>query len=341
MQGVEVPASRITPAAGNRALSHLVLASKKATFTMTTSTRSALALTGLATLATLGLGVSAQAQTITTGLGPVTVGNSFQTSYGKDGYVLLATTPAGTNYKYQLGVTSGDLGNSSFVSNSVADPLTAAGTPTKDSMNKTIVNAVPYSPLGMFPSYVMVTDSAIVVPAGTPGAVNTFIEAGNNYDSITPTLEAGFGGTLNTGSNLNVLQFTLTGSNVPTTFTFGVLADFNGPNTGPLRLPAFLNTPGSFQLSGPGGSVASYTDNGGADNEYLFTINKAAAGQVYTLAMTANPGSGTAVASGYTFDSPAPAAVPEASTTISFGLFLALGVGGMVIAAKRKKAVAF
>ena len=36
----------------------------------------------------------------------------------------------------------------------------------------------------------------------------------------------------------------------------------------------------------------------------------------------------------------APAAVPEASTTVSFGLLLVLGLGGAVIAAKRKKVVA-
>ncbi len=35
-----------------------------------------------------------------------------------------------------------------------------------------------------------------------------------------------------------------------------------------------------------------------------------------------------------------PAAVPEASTTVSFGLLLALGLGGMVVAAKRKKGAA-
>ncbi len=35
-----------------------------------------------------------------------------------------------------------------------------------------------------------------------------------------------------------------------------------------------------------------------------------------------------------------PAAVPEASTTVSFGLLLALGLGGVVVAAKRKKATA-
>lgn len=35
-----------------------------------------------------------------------------------------------------------------------------------------------------------------------------------------------------------------------------------------------------------------------------------------------------------------PAAVPEASTTVSFGLLLALGFGGLVVAAKKKKATA-
>ncbi len=35
-----------------------------------------------------------------------------------------------------------------------------------------------------------------------------------------------------------------------------------------------------------------------------------------------------------------PAAVPEASTTVSFGLLLALGMGGVVIAAKKKKVAA-
>ena len=34
-----------------------------------------------------------------------------------------------------------------------------------------------------------------------------------------------------------------------------------------------------------------------------------------------------------------PAAVPEASTTVSFGLLLALGLGSMVVAAKKRKSV--
>ena len=40
------------------------------------------------------------------------------------------------------------------------------------------------------------------------------------------------------------------------------------------------------------------------------------------------------------FNLPVPAAVPEASTTVSFGLLLTLGLGGVVIAARKKKAAA-
>ena len=40
---------------------------------------------------------------------------------------------------------------------------------------------------------------------------------------------------------------------------------------------------------------------------------------------------------GLAFGPSAPPAVPEASTTVSLGLLLALGMGGMVVAAKRKK----
>jgi hypothetical protein len=42
-----------------------------------------------------------------------------------------------------------------------------------------------------------------------------------------------------------------------------------------------------------------------------------------------------AISGGFLIVSPA-AAVPEASTTVSFGLLLALGLGGVVIAKKKK-----
>ena len=43
---------------------------------------------------------------------------------------------------------------------------------------------------------------------------------------------------------------------------------------------------------------------------------------------------------GWSFGVPTPAAVPEASTTVSFGLLLMLGMGGVIVAARKKKAAA-
>ena len=47
-----------------------------------------------------------------------------------------------------------------------------------------------------------------------------------------------------------------------------------------------------------------------------------------------------AITSGDLIVSATPAAVPEASTTVSFGLLLTLGLGGAVVTARRKKAAA-
>ena len=52
--------------------------------------------------------------------------------------------------------------------------------------------------------------------------------------------------------------------------------------------------------------------------------------------MTGGSTVGRAISAGSLVATRAP--VPEASTTVSFGLLLALGLGGLVIAAKRKKA---
>ncbi len=300
---------------------------------MNSRSKNLAAAAAVATLA-LSAGISAQAQVITSA-GPVQVNSNFNTAFGKDGFVLLATTPAGTNGKTaNPPSTTGDLSNANFTSNAGSnDPLTATGTPTTDGQGRTIVNPFTYGPNGTAPSYATLTDKGIV------GAVNNFIEAGNNYDSITPTLEAGFGGTLNAGNGpgaggaFNVLQFTLTG-NVPAVITFGVLSDFTGPNTGPLRTPPAVNTPTFINLSGPNGSFATVNDSFTArDNDYLFTITGAAAGQTYTLGLGA-PAGRTAVFSGVTFDS-VPMVSPEPSSFVALGLGV-LGLAGLGLKARRR-----
>ena len=65
------------------------------------------------------------------------------------------------------------------------------------------------------------------------------------------------------------------------------------------------------------------------------TITKFNSAGVGTQFNTLGPLNGPA---GLAFGPSSPAAVPEASTTVSLGLLLSLGLGGMVVAAKRRKA---
>ncbi|MGI4789845.1 MAG: hypothetical protein ACRYFS_13455 [Janthinobacterium lividum] len=95
----------------------------------------------------------------------------------------------------------------------------------------------------------------------------------------------------------------------------------------------FESTPGNFLLYGttPGTVLA-----GGTSETVTFTSSDPAKSFV---SMTSNGPGGAAGVSDIT---PAPGAVsapvPEASTTVSFSLLLALGMGGAAVAAKKKKA---
>ena len=97
--------------------------------------------------------------------------------------------------------------------------------------------------------------------------------------------------------------FSLNGGNITVYGTFQTQQFGGTPITTPTT---FTNTNGAF--------FGTLADNSGPGQEYSF---RAINGGTLTLA--------------------APPAVPEASTTVSFGLLLALGLGGLVIAAKRKQ----
>lgn len=87
------------------------------------------------------------------------------------------------------------------------------------------------------------------------------------------------------------------------------------------------------QLPGAGGSPLSI------DGLWALTVgNNGKAGSSDKLYFTAGPDGESGGAFGII--TPGPAAVPEASTTVSFGLLLALGLGGMMVAAKCRKAPA-
>jgi len=81
---------------------------------------------------------------------------------------------------------------------------------------------------------------------------------------------------------------------------------------------------------GPNGMLV--TTNDGSGQNSLFTLTRGAGGAytVQNFGYTSAQGTTITTAS-------APPAVPEASTTVSLGLLLALGLGGTVVAARRRK----
>jgi hypothetical protein len=150
------------------------------------------------------------------------------------------------------------------------------------------------------------------------------------YLGTTSTFGAGANGTLTGGTNPGNILAALDDSNtagvdgsavntpgaVMTGAEFAIpLANLGNP-TGPLQIVALL----------AGGG------NNGVSNQVL-----GAAG----TGLNGYPSPGTVdfstIAGSQFFTVPAAAAVPEASTTVSLGLLLAFGLGGLVVAAKRKK----
>ncbi len=90
-----------------------------------------------------------------------------------------------------------------------------------------------------------------------------------------------------------------------------------------------------FQHLGVGYITGSFTVT-----DFTYTMTAPNTFAVDTFAATFEQhGNGIAPAlfGTFTYNANGPAAVPEASTTVSFGLLFALGVGGAVVAARKKK----
>ena len=111
------------------------------------------------------------------------------------------------------------------------------------------------------------------------------------------------------------------------------------PGTYQVALTEYDNFAKASPTYGPGGGLTNLSDGFTQQGNGNFTTGFNLNGTTYpsfvdsggyerTSAYNLNLGNGTL------------AAVPEASTTISFGLLLALGLGGFAVAAKKKKAAA-
>jgi hypothetical protein len=134
-----------------------------------------------------------------------------------------------------------------------------------------------------------------------------------------------------TGGYLYTYNVTPTFSTNLVTFSFtDPTVSIFGTPTGPLNFISPAGTGNFVNFSLTGGVLA-----GGATETVQFTSPDAPGGILNTATSGSFVGS-----AGLVTNITAPAAVPEASTTISFGLLLMLGLGGLVIAARKKSAPA-
>ncbi|MGI4788604.1 MAG: hypothetical protein ACRYFS_07115 [Janthinobacterium lividum] len=86
------------------------------------------------------------------------------------------------------------------------------------------------------------------------------------------------------------------------------------------------------------GNLGSTTGSSGVDYAGTTFATGDAGDTAHFYIDSLTPGVSYTTASGQSYS--LPAAVPEASTTVSFGLLLAFGMGGVVVAARKKKAAA-
>ncbi len=127
--------------------------------------------------------------------------------------------------------------------------------------------------------------------------------------------------------------FTLTGGDQIRDFYQGTHANsING-----------ITTQNAFSIVGPGGAGTGNVSTGLYGTYVLdeqdFQLNAAFLTQtLHSIEITNTANDSNPILLGLT--TATPAAVPEASTTVSLGLLLMLGLGGVAIAAKRKKSAA-
>ena len=137
---------------------------------------------------------------------------------------------------------------------------------------------------------------------------------------------------VNTGYIFQDLGLSLTAGNTYTLTAYVGKRTDNAGAAGSINLASFTSgLPVAFlaqsgSVTSPSGTFTKYTTS--------FTATGAQAGQDFGIVLN-DTGTGQVDFDNVSLTQSSP--VPEASTTVSFGLLLALGMGRLVVAAKRKK----
>ena len=150
--------------------------------------------------------------------------------------------------------------------------------------------------------------------------------------TLTPASQAGAAGSMFTFTG------TLANPTANTVFLYGDSPTFNGPGT--IDGNPFLNN-GPLSLAPKGSTTGSGPTDSYTGSFFTVTLSPLATPGTYlgTFEVLGGPTANdqNIVATEDFSVTVAPPAVPEASTTVSLGLLLLLGLGGTVVAAKRKK----
>ena len=171
-------------------------------------------------------------------------------------------------------------------------------------------------------------------PASTQGGV--FATTGRlNASGVPDYVRFMFSRTLQPDGTYNASGLTFTTEGLGTALTPGTYDNARRADTPPSGYAGFevtLENRGSNTLSGAF-TVTDFTYT--LTSPSTFVIDSFAASFVQHSEEQPPALSGT-----FTYNIDSPAAVPEASTTVSFSLLLALGLGSAVVAARKKKSAA-
>lgn len=170
--------------------------------------------------------------------------------------------------------------------------------------------------------------TSLTIASDVSGVTSVTTLTNSYHDAQETIMFTGSGGATETFSNVQLHDFNAQGGPINNSFTV------NGSATPNL----FDQTAFQVNDQGAGGTGNSGTGDFSTYgiNEQTFDLTPAFAGQTLQSITITNDGGGTPILLGVTAITAAP--VPEASSVVSLGLLLTLGLGGLIVARRKQTA---